>query len=46
MINGTLALIICAVLWSTGGIFIKNIEWNAIAIAGVSYKAGTSFFYT
>lgn len=43
MINGTLALIICAVLWSTGGIFIKNIEWNAIAIAGVRSFISGSF---
>ncbi len=30
-----LQMVICAVLWSIGGIFIKLIEWNAIAIAGV-----------
>lgn len=42
-INGPVALIICAVLWSTGGIFIKNIEWNAIAIAGIRSLISGSF---
>ena len=42
LIDGPLALVICAVLWSTGGIFIKNIEWNALAIAGIrSLISGT-----
>ena len=35
MNNGPLALIICSVLWSTGGIFLKNIDLNGIAIAGI-----------
>ncbi len=43
MINGPLALIICAVLWSTGGIFIKNIELNGIAIAGIRSFISGSF---
>ncbi len=34
-IEGAAALILCSVLWSTGGIFIKNIEWNGMAIAGI-----------
>lgn len=42
-INGPVALIICAVLWSTGGIFIKNIEWNAVAIAGIRSLISGSF---
>lgn len=42
LIDGPLALVICAVLWSTGGIFIKNIEWNGLAIAGIrSLISGT-----
>ena len=27
-------MIVCAVLWSIGGLFIKLINWNAVAIAG------------
>lgn len=30
-----LQMVICGVLWSTGGIFIKLIPWNPFAIAGV-----------
>lgn len=29
-----LQMVICGILWSTGGIFIKLIPWNAFAIAG------------
>ncbi len=29
-----LLMLICATLWSTGGIFIKLIPWNSFAIAG------------
>ncbi len=29
-----LLLILTALLWSTGGILIKSVEWNAVAIAG------------
>ena len=43
MISGPLALIICAVLWSTGGIFLKNIELNGIAIAGIRSFISGSF---
>ena len=43
MINGPVSLIICAVLWSTGGIFIKNIELNGIAIAGIRSFISGSF---
>lgn len=32
---GVAALFIAAVLWSTSGVFIKYIEWNSFAIAGV-----------
>lgn len=30
-----LYMVICATLWSIGGIFIKMIPWNALAIAGM-----------
>ena len=43
LIDGAVALVICAVLWSTGGIFIKNIEWNALAIAGIRSLISGSF---
>ena len=43
LIDGAAALVICAVLWSTGGIFIKNIEWNALAIAGIRSLISGSF---
>ncbi len=29
-----LEMVICSILWSIGGIFIKLIDWNPIAIAG------------
>jgi drug/metabolite transporter (DMT)-like permease len=32
--KGILLMVICAVLWSTGGIFIKLIPWNPMFIAG------------
>ena len=41
--NGPLALIICSVLWSTGGIFFKNIELNGVAIAGIRSLISGSF---
>lgn len=42
IIDGAVALVICAVFWSTGGIFFKNIELNGLAIAGIrSLIAGT-----
>lgn len=28
-------MLICAVLWSIGGIFIKLIPWNSLVIAGI-----------
>ena len=43
LIDGAGALVICATLWSTGGIFIKNIEWNALAIAGIRSLIAGSF---
>lgn len=32
--KGIIAAIIASVLWSTGGIFIKLIDWNPVAISG------------
>ena len=43
LIDGAVALVICAILWSTGGIFIKNIEWNGLAIAGIRSLISGSF---
>lgn len=43
LIDGTVALVVCAILWSTGGIFIKNIEWNGLAIAGIRSLISGSF---
>ena len=43
MMNGPVALIICSVLWSTGGIFLKNIQLNGIAIAGIRSMISGSF---
>ena len=33
--KGTLAMIATALLWSIGGIFIKLVPWNPLAIAGL-----------
>lgn len=33
-LKGIMAAIIASALWSTGGIFIKLIDWNPVAIAG------------
>jgi len=30
-----MALVVCALLWSTGGLLIKAVTWNPMAIAGV-----------
>ena len=43
LIDGAVALVICAILWSTGGIFIKNIEWTGLAIAGIRSLISGSF---
>jgi drug/metabolite transporter (DMT)-like permease len=32
--NPVLALLLCALLWSTGGILIKSVTWNSLAISG------------
>jgi len=33
--KAVLCMVICATMWSMGGIFIKMIPWNALAIAGM-----------
>ncbi|HIA29483.1 MAG TPA: EamA/RhaT family transporter, partial [Candidatus Marinimicrobia bacterium] len=33
-LRGIILLIITALLWSFGGLFVKLIDWNPIAIAG------------
>lgn len=35
------ALVITAVLWSTGGVFIKLVEWDALSIAGARSAIAT-----
>jgi drug/metabolite transporter (DMT)-like permease len=32
--SATLALVFTALLWSMGGVFIKSVDWNPLAIAG------------
>ncbi|VBB06787.1 Hypothetical protein LUCI_2023 [Lucifera butyrica] len=34
-LQGTLLLVITAMLWSSGGFFIKWVTWNPLAIAGI-----------
>ncbi|MCQ2604199.1 MAG: DMT family transporter [Spirochaetia bacterium] len=34
-LNPALSIAMCAVLWSTGGLFIKLVDWNPFAIAGI-----------
>lgn len=34
------ALVLCALLWSTGGFLIKLVDWNPLAIAGVRSLIG------
>lgn len=45
--KGTLAMIVTALLWSMGGIFIKLIPWNPLAIAGLRglIGGGVMFVY-
>ncbi len=43
--RGALAMVACAFLWSTGGLFIKLIDWNPFWIAGLrSLIAGVFLF--
>ena len=43
--KGTLAMIVTALLWSMGGIFIKLIPWNPLAIAGLRGLIGGGVMY-
>jgi drug/metabolite transporter (DMT)-like permease len=38
--SAILAVAACAILWSTGGLFVKLIAWNPLAIAGVRSLIG------
>lgn len=38
--KASLALVLCAALWSTAGLFIKAIAWNPLAIAGLRSLIG------
>lgn len=33
-VKGIFAVIIASILWSTGGIFIKMVDWNPVALSG------------
>lgn len=39
-LNPVAALVLCALLWSFGGVIIKLIKWDALAIAGVRSLLG------
>ena len=43
--KGTIAMIATALLWSIGGIFIKLIPWNPLAIAGLRGVIGGLVMY-
>jgi drug/metabolite transporter (DMT)-like permease len=43
--KGTLAMIATALLWSIGGIFIKLVPWNPLAIAGLRGVLGGLVMY-
>ena len=45
--KGTLAMLVTALLWSTGGLFIKMVPWNPLAITGARglLAAGVVFLY-
>jgi drug/metabolite transporter (DMT)-like permease len=38
--NGVLSLVLCALLWSTGGFLVKLTDWNPFAIAGMRSLIG------
>ncbi len=33
--NPTIMMLACALLWSTGGLLLKSIEWNSLVTAGI-----------
>ena len=41
--KGTIAMILTALLWSIGGIFIKLVPWNPLAIASTTLDNVRSF---
>lgn len=41
-LSAILALAACALLWSTGGILIKSVQWNPLAIAGTRSLIGAT----
>ncbi len=43
--KGTIAMIATALLWSIGGIFIKLVPWNPLAIAGLRGALGGLVMY-
>ena len=45
--KGTIAMLITALLWSAGGLFIKMVPWNALAITGARglLAAAVMFLY-
>jgi len=45
--KGTIAMLITALLWSTGGLLIKMVPWNPLAITGARglLAAGVVFLY-
>ena len=43
--KGTLAMLVTALLWSIGGIFIKLVPWNPLAIAGLRGVLGGLVMY-
>jgi hypothetical protein len=38
--KGVLLLLLTAVLWSLGGLWVKFINWNPVAIAGAIFHGG------
>jgi drug/metabolite transporter (DMT)-like permease len=38
--GGVLSLVFCALLWSTGGVLVKLVDWNPFAIAGMRSLIG------
>lgn len=43
--TGMLALVICSLLWSSGGLFIKLVNWHPMVIAGVRGAIATAIIY-
>jgi len=43
--KGTIAMVLTALLWSIGGIFIKLVPWNPLAIAGLRGLLGALVMY-